>query len=60
MVHTPKNILIRAVKSKKMKAASTDALSSMDEFWKIQPTLERLLFSEIKDETIKQVTKKVE
>lgn len=46
MEHTPKNILIRAVKSQKMKAASTDALTSMDEFWKIQPTLEKLLFSE--------------
>ena len=46
MEHTPKNILIRAVKSKKMKAASTDVLSSLDEFWKIEPTLEKLLFSE--------------
>ena len=44
MEHTPKNLLIRAVKRQKMRGSSADkALREMEEFLQIQPTLESLL-----------------
>ena len=44
MEHTPKNLLIRAVKSHKMRPTKDGgALWEMEEFLQIQPTLERLL-----------------
>lgn len=44
MEHTPKNLLLRAVKHRKMKGGRQDeALREMEEFLQIQPTLERLL-----------------
>ena len=44
MEHTPKNILIRAVKRGKMKPSKQGrALADMEEFLGIHPTLERLL-----------------
>ena len=44
MEHTPKNLLLRAVKRQKMKSGKQDrALREMEEFLQIHPTLERLL-----------------
>ena len=44
MEHTPKNLLIRAVKRKKMQGGSAvKALKQMEEFLQISPTIERLL-----------------
>ena len=44
MEHTPKNLLIRAVKRQKMRGSSADkALREMEEFLQIRPTLESLL-----------------
>ncbi|MBQ9488415.1 MAG: SAM-dependent methyltransferase [Lachnospiraceae bacterium] len=44
MEHTPKNLLLRAVKHRKMKGGRQDeALREMEEFLQIRPTLERLL-----------------
>ncbi|MBO4514173.1 MAG: SAM-dependent methyltransferase [Lachnospiraceae bacterium] len=44
MEHTPKNLLIRAVKRQKMRRSSADkALREMEEFLQIRPTLESLL-----------------
>jgi SAM-dependent methyltransferase len=44
MEHTPKNLLLRAVKHQKMQGGRQDeALREMEEFLQIQPTLERLL-----------------
>lgn len=45
MEHTPKNILLRAVKSKKMKTGKESNLHKLDDFLGIEPTLEKLLFS---------------
>jgi len=46
MEHTPKNLLIRAVKRGKMRAGEAcKGLSEMEEFLKVRPTLERLLES---------------
>lgn len=45
--HTPKNLLIRAVKRSKMRAGSSGkALREMEAFLQVQPTLERLLKAE--------------
>lgn len=44
MEHTPKNILIRAVKRKAMKpSGAAKGLRSMEEYLQIHPTLERLM-----------------
>ena len=50
MEHTPKNLLIRAVKREGMRPAATGtSLKAMEDFLQIRPTLERLL--ENKEET---------
>ncbi|MBQ1850083.1 MAG: SAM-dependent methyltransferase [Lachnospiraceae bacterium] len=47
MEHTPKNLLIRAVKRDKMRSGSAaKGLREMEEFLQVQPTLERLLRKE--------------
>lgn len=44
MEHTPKNLLIRAVKENKMKPkAGKDRVTKVTEFLQVQPTLEKLL-----------------
>lgn len=44
MEHTPKNLLIRAVKGNKMKPkAGKDRVTKVTEFLQVQPTLEKLL-----------------
>lgn len=50
--HTPKNLLIRAVKRGKMRAGEAGkGLVEMEEFLKVRPTLERLLSEETMDHT---------
>ncbi len=43
MEHTPKNLLIRAVKGKGMRPVRRDKLTETMDFLNISPTLERLL-----------------